>query len=75
MDAALRHEYLAWLRGHIAKMLALPGFLGANIMMPFDPPPSDGRWMALRDRGAGQSYLAGHAARRREAGWRDSATV
>jgi quinol monooxygenase YgiN len=73
MDAALRDEYLAWLRGHVAEMRALPGFLGADIMAPVDPPPAEGRGILyaqyrLRDRGAWQAYLAEHAPRMREAG-------
>lgn len=68
MDVALRDGYLAWLRGHVAAMLALPGFLGADIMMPIEPPPPDDRRVVcaqyrLRDRAAGQSYLAEHAPR------------
>lgn len=73
MDGALHDEYLAWLREHVAKMLALPGFLGAGIMMPFDPPPPEGRWVLwaqyrLRDHAVRQSYLAEHAPRMRDAG-------
>lgn len=73
MDVALRDGYLAWLRGHVAAMLALPGFLGADIMMPIEPPPPDDRWVVcaqdrLRDRAAWQSCLAEHAPRMREAG-------
>lgn len=57
MDAALRDEYLAWLRGHVAEMRALPGFLGADILAPVDPPPAEGRGVLyaqyrLRDRSA-----------------------
>ena len=73
MDAALRDEYLAWLRGHVAEMRALPGFLGADILAPVDPPPVEGRGVLyaqyrLRDRSAWHTYLAGHAPRMREAG-------
>ncbi|HEY9112736.1 MAG TPA: DUF4286 family protein [Rhodanobacteraceae bacterium] len=74
MAATLRDEYMAWLRGHVREMLALPGFVGAEIMARVDPPPPDGRWVVcahyrLRDRAAWQTYLAEHAPRMREAGW------
>lgn len=73
MDAALREEYLAWLRGHVAEMLALPGFIGAEIMERCEPPAAPGRWVVaahyrLRDRAALEDYLAGHAPRMRAAG-------
>jgi quinol monooxygenase YgiN len=73
MDAALRDEYLAWLHGHVREMLALPGFLGAELLTPVEPPSPGGRWTVcvhyrLRDRAAWQTYLARHAPRMREAG-------
>ncbi|MGH8191952.1 MAG: DUF4286 family protein [Rhodanobacteraceae bacterium] len=73
MDAALREEYLAWLREHVREMLALPGFVGAEILEPFDPPPPVGRFVVsaqyrLRDHSAWEGYLAEHAARMRQAG-------
>src|SRR6185437_6009143 len=64
MDAALRDEYLAWLRGHVAEMRAFPGFLGADILAPVDPLPAEGRGILyaqyrLRDRRlAGIPYRA-----------------
>jgi quinol monooxygenase YgiN len=75
MDAALREEYLAWLQGHVAEMLALPGFLGADVLERVDPPPPAGRCTMsvhyrLRDRAAWEGYLSGHAPRMREAGLR-----
>lgn len=42
MAAALRDEYLAWLNVHVREMLALPGVLGAEIMVPVEPPPPRG---------------------------------
>ncbi|MGH8114773.1 MAG: DUF4286 family protein [Rhodanobacteraceae bacterium] len=73
LDAALRDEYLAWLRGHIREMLSLPGFEGAEILTRLEPPPSAGRCVLtvhyrLRDRVAWETYLADHAPRMREAG-------
>jgi hypothetical protein len=72
MATALRDEYLAWLNGHMREMLALPGLLGAEIMVPLEPPP-EGRWIVcvhyrLRDRTAWHAYLVEHALRMREAG-------
>lgn len=73
MDVALRDEYLAWLRGHVVEMLALPGFEGAEILEQHDPPAPAGRWVVaahyrLRDHATWQDYLAGHAPRMRAAG-------
>ena len=72
MDASLRDEYLAWLAGHVREMLALPGFIGAEILTRVEPPPPTGRFVVqahyrLRDRAAWDSYLAHHATRMREA--------
>lgn len=73
MDAALHEEYLAWLRGHVAEMLALPGFLAGAVLERFDPPPPPGQRVLLaqyqlRDRAAWQQYLSEHAPRMRAAG-------
>ena len=37
MDASLREEYLAWLGGHVREMLALPGFVDAEILARIEP--------------------------------------
>ena len=73
MDAALRNEYLAWLRGHVAEMLALPGFIDAEILERRDPQSPNGRWAVaahyrLRDRAAWETYLSCHAPRMRAEG-------
>lgn len=73
MGAALREEYMAWLRGHVHEMLGLPGFAGADIMTRLEPPPAADRWIVcihyrLRNRAAWQAYLCDHAARMRAAG-------
>lgn len=73
MDAALRDEYLAWLHAHVAGMLALPGFIDAQILDRIEPAPAAGRCVVqvhyrLRDRAAWQAYLANHAPRMRAAG-------
>ncbi|MGH8152432.1 MAG: DUF4286 family protein [Rhodanobacteraceae bacterium] len=75
MDAALRDEYLAWLRDHVHEMLALPGFEGAEILARFEPPSPADRFVVathyrLRDHAAWDAYLADHAARMRAAGLR-----
>jgi hypothetical protein len=73
MDATLRDEYLGWLADHVREMLALPGFIGAEILTRVEPPPSTGRFVVqvhyrLRDRAAWDGYLAHHAPRMRKAG-------
>lgn len=73
LDAALRGEYLPWLRGHVREMLALPGFIDAVILTRTDPAPPAGRAVLvteyrLRDRAAFDDYVALHAARMRAAG-------
>ena len=72
MDASLRGEYLPWLRSHVAKMLALPGFLGAEILECREPRPPTGRWRVathyrLLDHRALADYRARHAPRMRAA--------
>lgn len=73
MDIALRDDYLAWLHEHVAEMLALPGFLRAEILERREPAPPPGRWTVvahyrLRDRPAWDTYLAEHAPRMRALG-------
>lgn len=73
LAAALRDEYLAWLRGHVAEMLALPGFCEARIMRRREPPAPAGRvafavHYRLRDQAAWRGYLDDHAAHMRAAG-------
>lgn len=72
METTLRAEYLAWLRAHVADMLALPGFLGAEILTRSEPAPPAGHWVVcvhyrLRDHAAWQGYLEHHAAHMRAA--------
>lgn len=72
MDAALRDEYLAWLKEHVRAMLDLPAFTGADILVRTDPPPPEGRFIVsaqyrLRDRAAWEDYLAHQAAQMRAA--------
>jgi hypothetical protein len=72
VDAAIADEYRAWLRGHVAELLALPGFLDATV---FDvrEPVEPGRiglcvHYRLRDGAALDAYLRKDAPRMREAG-------
>lgn len=73
VDAPLRADYLAWLRGHVDEILALPGFTGADILEVLDPACGDG-WFGvcvqyrLRDAAALESYLREHAPRMRADG-------
>lgn len=69
VDAALAAEYRAWLREHVAQMLALPGFVSARTFEVVDP-PAPGRLCLcvhyrLRDAAALQAYFEQHAARMR----------
>ena len=73
VDAAIEGEYRAWLREHIADMLALPGFLDARVFDVIDPPPAAGRiaictHYRLRDAAALQDYFDQHAPRLRGEG-------
>lgn len=73
LAVALQGEYLVWLRDHVQAMLALPGFLSAEILRRTDPAPPAGCVVfvvryRLRDRAAWDGYLAGPAARMRAAG-------
>lgn len=67
--------YRAWLGEHVAEMLALPGFVSADIFERYDPAPDDGRRVLtvhyrVTDEAALARYLAEHAPRMREAGLR-----
>ena len=67
VDAGIEADYRAWLRGHVAQMLALPGFLDARMADVLDPPPAPGRVVLcvhyrLRDEAALQDYFDRHAA-------------
>lgn len=73
VDAAAQDEYRAWLRDHIAEILALPGFTGAKSFEVLEPPPSAGRvglsvQYTLIDRAALDDYLRDHAPRLRADG-------
>ena len=73
VDRAVAADYRAWLAGHIAEILALPGFIGAEVLDVLDPPPTAGRvglsvryW--LHDQADFDAYQRDHAPRLRAAG-------
>ena len=43
VDAAIFPEYSAWLQEHVRQILALPGFVAAEVLECRDPPPAPGR--------------------------------
>lgn len=68
-DAA--EAYGTWLRGHIAEILAIDGFLGARWMARTDAPGEETHWTihyTLRDRRSLERYLSDHAPAMREDG-------
>ena len=74
VDAGIAGVYDAWLREHAAEMLALPGFLSAEISASDGggelPPGTVERVVhyRLRDRAALDAYFRDHAPRMRDAG-------
>ena len=73
VEAAIAGDYRDWLRGHMAEILALPGFLGAGISEVLDPAPAEGFiglcvQYRLADEAALAAYLCDHAPRLRAEG-------
>lgn len=73
LDATVRDAYLAWLDGHVAEILALPGFTGARVFEVTEPAPQGGRvalcmQFRLVDGAALEAYLREHAPRLRADG-------
>lgn len=72
IDAILRASYLDWLRAHVAEILALPGFTGAEIDEVLDPESSTHATFCVRyrlaDAAALDTYLREHAPRLRADG-------
>lgn len=73
VEAAIATEYRAWLAEHIAHMLDLPGFTGAQTFEVADPKPAPDRIVFcvqyhLRDQAALDAYLRDHATRMRADG-------
>lgn len=72
VDSAIHAEYLRWLETHVAEILALPGFTGADVLEVLDPAEA-GRLRVcmlyrLVDEPALQTYLREHAPRLRAEG-------
>lgn len=73
VDAGIADAYRTWLREHVAEMLSLPGFTGAETFELRDPPPPPGRIaFCVQYRMTGddalQAYLRDHAPRMRADG-------
>jgi hypothetical protein len=72
LDAGIEAAYRAWLRGHVAEILALPGFVDARVFDVVEP-AGGGRigicmQYRLQDEAALQAYLERHAPRLRAEG-------
>ena len=73
VETMLVAEYRDWLRGHVATILALPGFLGATVSEVLEPAPASGFsglcvHYRLEDQAAYEAYLRDHAPRMRAEG-------
>lgn len=73
IEVAIAADYRDWLRGHVAGILALPGFLGATLSEVLEPaPPAGFAGLCVRYRveseAAYASYLREHAPRMRAEG-------
>lgn len=72
-DVAIAAAYRAWLTTHIQEILALPGFVSAQVHEVTDPLPTAGRVglsvrYLVRDAEALDDYLRDHAPRMRMEG-------
>jgi hypothetical protein len=68
-------DYRAWLAAHVGEILALPGFVSAEVFDVRDPAPADGRraltvCYRIADAASLDRYFAEHAPRMREDGKR-----
>ena len=73
VDDEVAEAFAAWLPGHVAELLALPGFVSAEIFRIDEPAPPAGEAALsvryrLRDRAALDAYLRDHAERLRADG-------
>ena len=73
VDADIAEAYRAWLPGHVATMLAVPGFVSADLLEVVDPAPADGTLVLsvryrLASLAALDDYLEQRAPRMREEG-------
>ena len=72
-DVAIAAAYRAWLATHVREILALPGFVSAQVHEVVDPLPTAGRVglsvrYLVRDLQALEDYQREHAARLRAEG-------
>ena len=73
LDASIAGDYRTWLEAHIRGILALPGFIGAQLARVDEPAAPSGRvalcvQYTLRDAAALDDYLRDHAPRLRAEG-------
>jgi len=73
VESAIVADYRAWLHGHVAEILALPGFLGASLWEVLEPAPAAGFaglcvQYQLESEAAYAAYLREHAPRMRADG-------
>lgn len=72
IDSAIRDDYLRWLGTHVDEILALPGFIGADICEVTEPAADGVHRISTRyrlvDAAALDSYLREHAPRLRADG-------
>ena len=73
VDADIAAAYRDWLQAHVAEMLSLPGFTGAEVFEVVVSPPDPARQSLcvhyrLRDQAALDDYLRDHAPRMRNDG-------
>lgn len=72
VDASIRGDYLRWLEGHVAEILALPGFTGADVFDVVEPADGDTLRVCMQyrltDADALAAYLRDHAPRLRADG-------
>jgi quinol monooxygenase YgiN len=70
---AIEREYRDWLAAHVQEILALPGFVGAELFEVVDPAPAADEFALctrylLRDAAALENYFREHAPRLRAEG-------
>lgn len=72
VDASIRDDYLRWLGPHVAEIVALPGFEGADTFEVVDPADPSLLRVCMRyrlvDAAALEAYLRDHAPRLRADG-------
>jgi antibiotic biosynthesis monooxygenase (ABM) superfamily enzyme len=73
VQRAIEAEFRAWLDPHVREIIALPGFIGAEVFDRLDPPSAAGELVIctqyrLQDEAALAAYLRDHAPRLRADG-------